>query len=114
MSMFDGLIDPEKLVRRSKIFNWAGIGVADRFNVHAYPTLMNASNKFKQKIAYGLECNVINFNIEIVTNPRGQDLNDSEIVIFDIETTGLNNEFDEITEFGAIKIKDGIIVDEVD
>jgi DNA polymerase-3 subunit alpha (Gram-positive type) len=75
---------------------------------------MNAATKFRQKVAYGLECNVINRNIEIVSNPKGQDLINNEYVIFDIETTGLNNEFDEITEFGAIKVKNGMIISEVD
>ncbi|MDR0675342.1 MAG: PolC-type DNA polymerase III [Mycoplasmataceae bacterium] len=114
MSMFDGLIEPEKLVRRSKTYNWQAIGIADRFNVHAYPVVMNAAAKFRQKIAYGLECNVINRQIDIVINPHEQDLNNNEYVIFDIETTGLNNEYDEITEFGAIKVKNGMIIDEVD
>jgi DNA polymerase-3 subunit alpha (Gram-positive type) len=41
-------------------------------------------------------------------------LNDAEYVIFDIETTGLFNDFDEITEFGAIKIKNGVVVEKVD
>jgi DNA polymerase-3 subunit alpha (Gram-positive type) len=75
---------------------------------------MDAANTFRQKIAYGLECNVINRNIDIVINPKGQNLTNSEYVIFDIETTGLNNEFDEITEFGAVKIKNGALVDQVD
>jgi DNA polymerase-3 subunit alpha (Gram-positive type) len=75
---------------------------------------MNAAAKFRQKIAYGLECNVINRQIDIVINPHEQDLNNNEYVIFDIETTGLNNEYDEITEFGAIKVKNGMIIDEVD
>jgi DNA polymerase III alpha subunit (gram-positive type) len=34
--------------------------------------------------------------------------------VFDIETTGLNNEHCEMIEFGAIKIKNGITIDKVD
>jgi DNA polymerase-3 subunit alpha (Gram-positive type) len=75
---------------------------------------MENANKLKQKVAYGLECNVITKNIEIVKNSRDQDFNVGEFVIFDIETTGLNNDFDEITEFGAIKVRDNMIVDKVD
>jgi DNA polymerase-3 subunit alpha (Gram-positive type) len=75
---------------------------------------MEAASKFKTKVAYGLECNLINRNIDIVKNPHEQNLNNAEYVIFDIETTGLNNEYDEITEFGAIKVKNGVILEEVD
>ncbi|MBN2604479.1 MAG: 3'-5' exonuclease [Bacilli bacterium] len=35
-----------------------------------------------------------------------------EYVVFDIETTGLNTSEDRIIEIGAIKVRDGIIVDE--
>ena len=35
----------------------------------------------------------------------------SEFVSFDLETTGLNNKSDYIIEFGAVKVKDGVIVD---
>jgi DNA polymerase-3 subunit alpha (Gram-positive type) len=75
---------------------------------------MLEGNKHNQKICYGLECNVINKNIEIVKNPKNQEFNSGEYVVFDIETTGLHNEYDEITEFGAIKIRDNMIVEKVD
>ena len=42
--------------------------------------------------------------------PRGQ-LLDDEFTVFDIETTGLSREKDKITEIGAVKIKDGKIID---
>jgi DNA polymerase-3 subunit alpha (Gram-positive type) len=35
-------------------------------------------------------------------------------VIFDIETTGLINEYDEIIEFAAIKVRSGLVIDKID
>lgn len=36
----------------------------------------------------------------------------SNYVIFDLETTGISNKFDEVIEISAIKVQDGIIIDE--
>ena len=35
-----------------------------------------------------------------------------EYIIFDIETTGLNTQEDRIIEIGAIKVNDGVVIDE--
>jgi DNA polymerase-3 subunit alpha (Gram-positive type) len=50
----------------------------------------------------------------LVQNPTNASINDSEYVIFDIETTGLVNEYDEIIEFGGVKVKNGLITDRID
>ena len=46
----------------------------------------------------------------IVTNPDGQDFS-GEFVVFDLETTGFSALVDKVIEIGAVKIKDGEIVD---
>jgi len=35
-----------------------------------------------------------------------------DYIVFDIETTGLSPEYDEIIEFSGFKIKDGFVIDE--
>ena len=35
-----------------------------------------------------------------------------DYVLFDLETTGLSTEFDEVVEISALKVKDGMIIDE--
>jgi DNA polymerase-3 subunit alpha (Gram-positive type) len=63
---------------------------------------------------YGAELDLQNEKVAIVKNPINQNLDNAEYVIFDIETTGLFNEYDEIIEFGAIKVKNSTIVDSID
>jgi DNA polymerase-3 subunit alpha (Gram-positive type) len=42
------------------------------------------------------------------------DIEKATYVVFDIETTGLVNEYDEIIEFGAVKVQNGVIIDRID
>jgi DNA polymerase-3 subunit alpha (Gram-positive type) len=114
MSAFDGITPVSDLIKRSKHFGASVIGITDRNNVQAYPQIMEEAKKQKQKIIYGAELDVSERDICIVKNSISQSLEHGEYVIFDIETTGLVNEFDELIEFGAVKIKDGAILDQVD
>ena len=46
----------------------------------------------------------------VVQNSKNQSLLD-EYVVFDLETTGLNREHNKIIEIGAVKVKNGQIID---
>ena len=65
------------------------------------------------KLIYGLEGYLVDDLKGIVTNPKGQSLDDT-FVVFDLETTGLcttpvAGEMDGIIEIGAYKVIDGEI-----
>ena len=114
MSAFDGISSAKELIERSKTFGWNAISIIDRYNVQSFPDAYNIAKKIKQKIIYGVELNVLKDSPIYVLNPRDEDLIKSEMVVFDIETSGLNNEFNDLIEFGAVKIKDLKIVDRID
>jgi DNA polymerase-3 subunit alpha (Gram-positive type) len=114
MSSFDGIVSSGDLIMRSKQYHWPAIGIADRYNVQAYPEIIGAAKKNNQKIIYGTECDLLDDEIMIVKNPIDAALDKITYVVFDIETTGLINEYDEIIEFGAVKVQNGVIVDRID
>ncbi|MEJ7488168.1 exonuclease domain-containing protein, partial [Staphylococcus pasteuri] len=47
----------------------------------------------------------------IAYKPKDCDLKTATYVVFDVETTGLSNQYDKIIELAAVKVKDGEIID---
>ena len=89
MSAFDGISSVKELIERSKTFGWNSISVIDLYNVQSFPNSYNIAKQLNQKIIYGVELNVLNDSPIHVLNPRDEDLVKSEMVVFDIETSGL-------------------------
>ena len=50
----------------------------------------------------------------LVLNPADMDYRDREYVIFDVETTGLSSVYDTIIEIGAVKMKNGEVIERFD
>jgi DNA polymerase-3 subunit alpha (Gram-positive type) len=113
MSAFDGISPANDLLQRSKDFNAPAIAIADRCNVQVYPDLFNCATKLKQKPIYGVELDIQEDIIPLVQNANNQKINDSDYIIFDIETTGLCNEFEELIEFAGVKIHNNMVVDQI-
>ncbi len=110
MSSMDGISDLKSIVGRAKDWGHDAIAITDHGVVQAFPNAMELGKEFDMKIIYGVEGYLVNDKKSIVKNYDSTKDYDTYIV-FDIETTGLSAINDKITEIGAIKIKDGQIID---
>jgi len=113
MSSMDALIFPELAVEKAKKWGWSSIAVTDHGNVQAFPIMMDAAKKAGVKIIYGMEAYYVDDTARAVYGGDDADLANSEFVVFDIETTGLSALNCHITEIGAVRIKGGQIIDEM-
>ncbi|WP_027875328.1 PolC-type DNA polymerase III [Mesoplasma chauliocola] len=111
MSAMDGVSTIQDYLHTADKWNWRAIAITDHINVQAFPDAYNELKKInknkaddeKLKLIYGLEMNMIQKeDYWIVKNPKGQKIRDSKMVVFDLETTGLSPEMNEIIEFGAV------------
>ena len=67
------------------------------------------------KALYGTELEMSDDKLDIVVNPTDDDIYSSTYVIFDTETTGFNPGLhDTMIEIGAVKMKDGAVIENFD
>ncbi|WP_307356071.1 PolC-type DNA polymerase III [Hathewaya limosa] len=110
MSAMDGMTPASKLIKKAAKWGHKAIAITDHGVAQAYPEAMDAGKKNNVKILYGVEAYLVDDGIPIIIG--GEDKNiDDEFVVFDIETTGFSSENDKIIEIGAVKIKNGKIID---
>lgn len=111
MSSYDGLINLEDLKKKLKLLNHTHFAITDRYNIQNYPDVAKTFKNSGITPIYGVELEKLDEQILGILNPIDKSINDVEYVIFDLETTGLNPEFDDIIEFGAVVLKNNQIVD---
>lgn len=112
MSQMDGVTPVEDLINRARKWGMKSIAITDHGVVQSFPKANHIveDNKGDIKVIYGVEAYLVPDGQTTVYNSKGQDL-DCEYCVFDIETTGLSYRTEKITEIGAIKIKNGEIID---
>lgn len=111
MSAMDAVSSMGDIIDRAVYWGHKAVALTDHGVVQSYPDAMKASGlNEKIKVLYGVEGYLIDDSKKI-TYGAGSHTIDSPFVVFDIETTGLDNNKDNITEIGAVKVEGGKIVD---
>ncbi len=118
MSSMDGVSEASDLVKRAAAWGHKAIAITDHGVVQAYPDIMNTAADLKKKgkdikILYGMEAYYVNDMVPAVDGKADVALN-GEYIVFDIETTGLSNKTERITEIGAVRLINGEVVEEFD
>ncbi len=110
MSHMDALIPPDVAVKQAKAWGHPAVAITDHGTAQGYQEAMLASEKIGQKVIYGLEAYFVNDTAGAIYGAYNEDL-DAETIVFDIETTGLSVQNCKITEIGAVKVRNGEIID---
>ncbi|HPF82696.1 MAG TPA: PolC-type DNA polymerase III [Bacilli bacterium] len=124
MSQMDGVADEVSLVKQAIAWGHRGIGITDHNGCQAFPHVFSTVTDYNKKIekeedkfkaVYGTEISIIEDRVNIIVRPNDSLINDNIYVVFDTETTGFNAGLgDQMIEIGAVKMKDGEVIERFD
>lgn len=114
MSTMDALPDVGDLVAQAAKWGHKAIAITDHSGVQSYPHAHSAGKKHGVKIIYGLEANLVEDKIDMVYNEADRDLYESTYVVFDVETTGLSANNNDLIQIAATKMHKGNPIAEFD
>lgn len=113
MSQMDGINSETDIIKRAKKYGHQAIAITDHNSVQSFPKAYHQADGIK--VIYGVELSVVDDGLDIVFNKTDANLLESTWVVFDTETTGFNaGGGDSMIEIGAVKLKDGEIIDRFD
>ena len=111
MSDMDGVSECKDIVKRAMKWGHKAIAITDHGDVQAFPDANHALSPDDDfKVIYGVEAYLVDDLKDIITNSKGQNL-DETYVVFDLETTGFSPDKNKIIEIGAVKVAGGKITD---
>lgn len=118
MSTMDGIPSAADAVMRAAEYGHEAVAITDHGVVQAFPDAYAAVSNARKlrpdfKVLFGVECYYVDDSTKAVSGYSEVGI-DGEIVCFDLETTGLSAMSDRIIEIGAVRIKNGEIIDSFD
>ncbi|QEY34107.1 PolC-type DNA polymerase III [Caproiciproducens galactitolivorans] len=118
MSTMDAVNSASDIIKRAAEWGHSAIAITDHGVAQAFPEAMNTVEELKKKdihikVIYGVEAYFVNDLVQAVKGKSSKSLND-EFIAFDIETTGLSPNKERITEIGAVRVKNGEIIESFD
>ena len=124
MSQMDGVANEEAIVKQAMKWGHKAIAITDHNGVQGFPHVFNMVTSHNKnlkegedpfKVIYGAELVMIDDSVNIVLRPNKEVMLDQTYVVFDFETTGFNaGGADSIIEIGAVKIRNGEIIEKYD
>ncbi len=114
LSSMDAIPAPADVVKRAAAWGHKAIAITDHGNAQGFPTAMLAAEGMKEdpiKVLYGIEAYFVDDTRRAVFGHTDSTFDD-EFVVFDIETTGLSVHNCAITEIGAVRVKNGEVLEE--
>ncbi len=113
MSQMDGVVPVANLIKRAIKWGHKAIAITDHNAIQTFPAAMKFSKDIK--VLYGVELAMIDDDLDLILREDDSILLDNTYVVFDFETTGFNaGGGDSIIEVGAVKIKNGEIIETFD
>lgn len=111
MSAMDGVTSATDYIKQAAEWGHPAIAITDHAVAQAFPEAHAAGKKHGVKVLYGLEAYVVDDGVPIIYRPQDRSLTEETYIVFDVETTGLSATYNQIIELGAVKMKNGEIVD---
>lgn len=110
MSTMDALTDTKAVVKRAESWGHRAIAITDHGVAQSFPDAWHAAKDIK--VLYGVEAYYINdVDDRVAVHGEQEQGFDGEFVCFDIETTGLDNRTEAITEIGAVVLRNGEVAE---
>jgi len=110
MSAMDGITSASDYIARAAKWGHKAIAITDHGVVQAFPEAAGAAKKCGVKVIYGMEAYMVDDSKRVYEGREDHSFED-ELVVFDIETTGLRVANSEIIEIGAVRIRGGEILE---